>query len=306
MTHAILVANTRSGSRAITATRVERLAAALRAKGIDVATFPSRPLGEQIALTASPDYDMVVVAGGDGTIRSVAEATLAAPKPIAILPFGTMNMLAKELGLPLDPDAALALIGDRSVTKMVDVGLAEGKVFLHSALFGLPVRLGTHRERRRGVLAFFDKLWIGLHTLATMRRDQRLTLAEIAGDGRAHGEVVATSIVALVGEPSTELLPVPRRSRVDAGYLTVFAIAAASPPDVVRSILHEAIGTLDEDDTIRIVRAPSAVVDSPRRKMHVLLDGERHLFATPMVIEIRAKAQPMIVSARGTGTEDGE
>jgi diacylglycerol kinase family enzyme len=306
MTNALLVANTQSGTNALTPKEVDRLAAVLRARGIDVETFASRPLGEQIARTASADYDMVVVAGGDGTVRSVAEATVAAPKPIAILPYGTMNMLAKELGLPLDPDAALALIGGgHSTTKLVDIGLADGKVFLHSAMMGLPVRAGTHRERQRGVLAFFGKVWIGLHMLATLRRDQKLTLAKIAGPRNPPGEVAATSIVALVGEPSTELLPVPRRARVDAGYLTIFAITADSTPDVIRSILHEAVGTLDEDENIHVVRAPSAVVAGPRRKMHALLDGERQMFASPLSLEIRAQAQPMIVPSRGAGTEAG-
>lgn len=294
MVKALLVANIRSGSRTLNVERVNVLAESARGAAGNVVAFPEKSFGEQIAMTASSDYDIILAAGGDGTVRAIAQTNIKAPKPIAILPFGTMNMLARELGVPSDPDLAASSSLNGGI-KPIDVGVIGGQVFLHSALMGTPVRVGVHRERHRGMLAFADAISIGVHTLFTLRRDRHLSLDVIAGGHSSDGPIDATTIAAIVGEPSEQLLPVPRRSSLDCGHLTFFAIHAHTAPKIVRSLLHEAVGTLEHDENVRIVRAPSAVVTGPGQKIHALLDGERQLFRSPMSIEIKPRAQPMIV-----------
>ena len=65
--------------------------------------------------------DLVAVCGGDGTINEVASEIPEPPFPVAIIPGGTANVLAKELGLPLDPIKALQVALRRSVRR-VDLG----------------------------------------------------------------------------------------------------------------------------------------------------------------------------------------
>src|SRR3954471_16148885 len=69
--------------------------------------------------------DAIVAAGGDGTVNAVASALAGAGKPMGVLPMGTLNHFAKDLGLPLDIDQAAAVIA-RGQVRAVDVAEVNG------------------------------------------------------------------------------------------------------------------------------------------------------------------------------------
>src|SRR5271170_4085516 len=77
-------------------------------------------LAGRAAETAHENADLVVVAGGDGTVREVAGALVRTDSTLAIVPFGTFNNLALSLKLPLDPEAVCDLI-EAGLTRRIDV-----------------------------------------------------------------------------------------------------------------------------------------------------------------------------------------
>ncbi|GJL77379.1 MAG: diacylglycerol kinase [Nitrospinaceae bacterium] len=77
----------------------------------------------------SQSYHAVVAAGGDGTINEVANGLLGTDLPLGIIPLGTVNVLAKELGYSLEPDQAARSIAF-GPTQAVHVGNANGRAFL--------------------------------------------------------------------------------------------------------------------------------------------------------------------------------
>jgi diacylglycerol kinase (ATP) len=87
-------------------------------------------LAGRAAETAQESADLVVVAGGDGTVREVAGALVSTDITLAIVPLGTFNNLALSLELPFDPDAICDLIG-AGLTRRIDVGIADD----HHAFF---------------------------------------------------------------------------------------------------------------------------------------------------------------------------
>jgi YegS/Rv2252/BmrU family lipid kinase len=100
--------------------------------------------GTKKALSDSPEkFQLIIVAGGDGTLNGVLSALLevaasneAAPlPPLAILPFGTVNVLARELGIPLTLDKAIA-VASRGFPRPLDIGLFQGQPFLLMAGIG--------------------------------------------------------------------------------------------------------------------------------------------------------------------------
>lgn len=155
----------------------------LRQGGLDidmeVFEFP-----EEIPLAIrdkSGECDLVILAGGDGTMNSSAEALIETRLPFAILPMGTGNDLARTLGIPLDLRAACdVILGGR--LHAVDVGRVNGKLFFNVASLGLSVevsrRLTPDYKRRWGVLAY---------ALASYQaiRNARPFRAEIRCDGQA-------------------------------------------------------------------------------------------------------------------------
>ena len=116
-----------AGERA--AERKRELAEALTAAGADVLleeTTPEDPGRGAAERALAQGVDVVLVAGGDGTVMSCASALAGSPVPLAVLPGGTGNLLANNLDLPGDPEAAaeVALHGRR---RRLDVGALDGE-----------------------------------------------------------------------------------------------------------------------------------------------------------------------------------
>lgn len=113
------------------------------------------PGPELVAVTTdartSKRYDLIVAGGGDGTLNTIAGALVGGDVPFGVLPLGTFNHLAKELGIPLDLDAAVdAIATGRDVP--FNVGEVNGQVFLLFAAIGLYSDMIKHRDAQRKVL----------------------------------------------------------------------------------------------------------------------------------------------------------
>jgi undecaprenyl-diphosphatase len=108
---------------------------------------PDTPLAEQVA----SDARALAVAGGDGTVATVAQLAIDRDLPLAVFPSGTLNHFAKALDLEAFADTAAAVVSGSAGT--VDVGRVNGKIFLNTAgLGGYPemVRLRERLEHRIG------------------------------------------------------------------------------------------------------------------------------------------------------------
>lgn len=103
------------------------------------------------------DVDLVIVAGGDGTINAVIGALVGQPKALGIIPLGTANDLARTLGIPRDVPAAGAVIA-AGLVRCIDVTTVNGHYFCNVASIGLSVdiarRLTGQTKRRWGVFAY--------------------------------------------------------------------------------------------------------------------------------------------------------
>jgi YegS/Rv2252/BmrU family lipid kinase len=100
-------------------------------------------------------YAAVAAVGGDGTMNTAANALAGTDRPLAVIPAGTANDLARTLGLPDDPAEAAALIAG-GVTRSIDLGEVNGCYFLNVASIGLSVDLA--RTLTRDLKRRFGKL----------------------------------------------------------------------------------------------------------------------------------------------------
>ncbi len=103
-------------------------------------------------------YDVVVAVGGDGTVNEVGTALVGSEAAMGIIPAGSGNGLARELGIPLSmPRACQALIEGR--TREIDVGVANGRYFFMAAGVGFDAlvtkRYNERSSSRRGMLPYF-------------------------------------------------------------------------------------------------------------------------------------------------------
>jgi YegS/Rv2252/BmrU family lipid kinase len=173
----------------------QRLRRFLEAKQSDrVALFPTRAPGEatRLAAQAGPQ-DIVVAAGGDGTINEVVNGLSGAT--LGILPLGTVNVFAKELGLPARLDAAWRVI-EAGHTRVVDLGCAtaggQRRYFVQLAGVGFDARAvraaSWELKKRTGPLAY---VWAGMKTLTganpPVEAGTVTGMAVFIGNGRYYG-----------------------------------------------------------------------------------------------------------------------
>jgi diacylglycerol kinase family enzyme len=197
MHRAALIFNPRAG-KGRHALLLPALLAALRQAGIAATARPTAAPGHatELARQAAAGGEIVLAFGGDGTVREAAAGLLGSEATLGILPGGTTNVLARALGIPLDPVAAAA--GLRGLaTRLFDVGLAGSEPFLMMVSAGLDERIlalvDPARKRRFGQGA------IAAQGLVEWWRYGYPPLALSSGERTVTGSFVAVANIPLYG-----------------------------------------------------------------------------------------------------------
>ena len=228
-----------------------------------------------------------IAAGGDGTIARVADAALDADVELGVLPLGTRNHFARDAGIPLAIDDALAVIA-RGATRRVDVAEVGDRRFLNNASLGLYTRfvlVREHEERRPGL-----KLWPALakaawHALRTSR-DVEVVLK--TDDGASHRRTP----VLLVGNNAYDVegLDRGRRPRLDGGELSVYVLHPRSRAALAWFGLRALVGAVSAPRDFDTIRTDQLEVRSPKPELELALDGDVCRLPTPLRFRIRPGA----------------
>ncbi len=242
---ALLIANPNTGRYTSRRTiSIEENCAALAAFGIKfdlVSTTGPGDAARIAAVAAEEGVEQVIVAGGDGTINEALQGLVGSKTQLAIVPRGTANVLARELGLPLEPHRAAGVIS-RKITRRVHVGVAidetnnSQRYFLLMAGIGLDaavVRQVTPRLKKRlGSGAFW---LIGLSQLARwnpipftleVNGETYCSTFVSIGNARSYGGNLGITPRASLDEPEFEICMIQTTSRVQ--YLSLLSSAMRS------------------------------------------------------------------------------
>ena len=239
---------------------------------------------------------MLVAAGGDGTVSAVADVVRGTGTALGVIPVGTLNHFAKDLGIPLDPaDAARVIAAGRRVR--VDVGEVNGRGFINNASLGLYADLVRKRKRQQRHLRRSKRkamLWAALEVLDRSRLlDLRLELEERVQD-RVQ-ECSAPFVFVGNNDYVLEGFEIGRRERLDAGMLKVYTTRRSSAAGLLGLALRALFGSLRQADDFMESAVRSLRVESRRRRLLVATDGELNAFDTPLEFRIRPRALQVIV-----------
>lgn len=194
--NAVLILNPNAGQRKPEDT-LGQVEWALRDKSLHCEVIPTQKSGHgtEIARQAVADgRDLVIAAGGDGTVNEVATALVGTGVPLGIIPLGTVNVLARELRIPFDLRKAVRTIVDGNVRKM-DVGCVGEHYFTLMAGFGFDAEItATVVQPLKDVIGASAYVIKTLEMLARYEAtDVTLEMAEETYNGRAYMVVVANS-----------------------------------------------------------------------------------------------------------------
>lgn len=234
----------------------------------------------------------IIAAGGDGTVSAVASALAGSEVPLAVLPTGTLNHFARDLGLPAGlADCIRAAVAGK--TTAIDVGEVNGRVFINNASIGLYpaiVRRREKQQRRLGRGKWHAMLW-AIHTV--LRGHPFLDLA-LELDGVR--ERRRTPFV-FVGnnEYLMEGFTMGMRSRLDGGSLSVYLSHRRGRIGLLRLALRALFGRLQQAKDFEAASVSELRIDSRHTRLLVATDGEVAAFDMPLRFRVRPGALRVIV-----------
>ena len=237
--------------------------------------------------------DAVVVCGGDGSILAVVKALGDRKLPLGIIRGGTMNILARDLGLPEALDAAADVIV-RGKIRAIDVGFVNGEAFLCNSGIGLMPHLARTREKFREVSWWLKWPTVLRQAITLIRTYPRLHVKlEMNGETRRF----RTRAIAISNNPLADAKgPIPPRETLDSGKLGIYIARDTSRWSVVRVAAQMLAGNWQHDETVASLSIKSAVLSLDRpRPLSVMNDGEPTQLKTPLHYSIRPQALRVLV-----------
>jgi YegS/Rv2252/BmrU family lipid kinase len=234
---------------------------------------------------------LVIVGGGDGTISNAASALVGSQTALGILPLGTLNHFARDLGLPTDIKEAAKVIA-AGCKRLVDVGEMNGRIFINNSAIGLYPLMIIDRDLQRMRFGLSKKLALLTASLRTLARfnQQRLTLT--VNDQKAR---VDTPLL-FVGnnEYHTDIGAPGRRDSLETGVLSVYVMRKKSRRGLIAASIRALFNRSQPDDMVRIEGVERLRVSSHRHQLAVSLDGEVVREKPPLDYRIRKKALRVI------------
>lgn len=267
----------------------------LEAAGLDAILVPDHPDGLLARLDGAIAHgaDAVVVGGGDGTIAAAAGKLKGSATALGILPLGTMNMLAKDLGIPLGLEAAAEALAHGTI-RAIDVAEVNGHIYLCNSVIGSPSWMGRHRERHRGKAGFRTRLAFAVASVRAAWRHPPMRIS-VTLDGRRPVRLWTRAVSVANNRYAEGFGLVMARPRLDAGELTLYVARRYGLWWWVRLVVGMFLGTWRGAKIVHERSAREVTIRSPRTGLRVMSDGEAQILAPPLVYRIHPGALRVIV-----------
>ncbi len=270
------------------------VAESLQQSGIDaeLRVVPVSELAAAAREAAESKCDAVIAGGGDGTISTVAGALLGKDVPLGILPLGTLNHFAKDLGIPLTIPEAVQVIAAGHRT-LLDVAKVNDRVFINNSSLGIYPRMVLNRDAQQSRFGWGK--WTAMaHSM--LRVFRRFPLVEV----RLHtGEesIVRHTPLVFVGNNQYQIdrLNIGKRSSLDRGELSLYIANVQNRWGLFKLTLRAMIGRLQQSRDFESLSLQECSITSKRRMLHVSADGEVIELQPPLHYKSLARALAVFV-----------
>jgi diacylglycerol kinase family enzyme len=265
----------------------ETVEAAFIAAGHSIQSSAVRPRH----LTAALDEfireapDAILVGGGDGTVSTTAHRLGGTRIALGILPMGTFNLAARDLGVPLDIPAAAAFLATAPIHP-IDVLSVSGYACLCTTILGFyPEFAGIFENRDHGGHRWKKLLKIALGMPRTFLKSRPLDL--IWSSPTHHGRARTRFSAFVPGRYLDTAGLVPSRTDFSSGHMTAYLGRHQKPAAALRGIFDYVIGHIAADPQLEIFQTHRLELRAARRRScTVMLDGEILQLRFPLVLEI--------------------
>jgi len=237
------------------------------------------------------DCLILVAAGGDGTIGTAAAALAGTGRALGIVPLGTLNHFARDAGIPLDLEGAVAVIaaGHR---RRIDVAEVSGRVFVNNSAVGLypeMVRFRHEAQARTGLGKRLAMLAASLRALRSFHRRRLLVTS-------AGSSLPLTTPLLLVGNNRyrMDLFALGHREALDRGEICLYAVGARTRLHLLWAAVRGLFGRLDQQRDFLTLCGEAIDIASERPALTLSVDGETVTMRTPLRYRVRPGALTII------------
>ena len=292
----VVIVNRASGSEQAPG---EDFAAHFKSHNIDpviLAAASGEELEQHVKRATEERAKAVVVAGGDGTINTFAQALSGSDVPLGIIPSGTFNYVARNFGIPQEAEQAIAVIAGQQAIA-IDAPNVNGYVFLNNASLGLYALAIQQRERQQA--RFGRRRWVAFAAAlyAVMRPGRRLDIA-VESDGQIRH--FRTHIL-FVGNNARQLEDYNLKGAdcLARGQLVFHITKPRTRRGLLWLALRLLVGATTQADELESFCASSVTISARRRRsLRVVLDGELVRLALPLNFSIQRNALKLITPQR--------
>ena len=235
---------------------------------------------------------VVVALGGDGTQSAVAGALAGSDTVMGVLPGGTFNYFARELGVGESLDAALDTLVAGHIRR-VDVGDVNGRIFLNNASFGVYPKILQRREAvyKRWGRSRFAAYWSVLLTLWDMRDPMHLSLTL---DGAKRDFYTPLAFVARSAY-QLENLGLEGAAAVRDGQLALFLAKGQSPRHLIAAAVRLVLGKTARGQDFDLLIADEILIETRQPRRLLAFDGEKERATGPFRLRVQRDALSVIV-----------
>lgn len=267
---------------------------ALAAAGIDadVRLLHGGQIAKAAKAAAKAGAPLVIAGGGDGTLSCVAGALAGTKTRLGILPLGTLNHFARDLGIPLDlADAArLAATGK---PRKVDVAEVNGRVFINNSAIGLYPLMVLDRESQQRRLGRSKGLAMIVASVRTLVRFHHRRLTLTVNDERT-GRIDTPLLFVGNNDYRVDIGAPGKRDSLEDGQLCVLVLRKKTRRGMIAASIRALLNRARDDDLVRIDGVETLKVASSRSALTISLDGETLSMKAPLEYRIRPKAVMVI------------
>jgi diacylglycerol kinase family enzyme len=271
-----------------------RVEDALRTAGleIEVELLSGGDCAVRARAVAERGDPLLIAGGGDGTISAAASAIVGTGTLLGILPLGTLNHFARDLGIPAEIDAAAKLIAS-GTERRVDVGEMGDRIFINNSAIGLYPLMVVDRDRQRRHLGRSKRLAMIVAALRTLARFKHRRLTLTVNDERT-GRVDTPLLFVGNNDYRIDFGAPGERESLEDGQLCVLVMRKKTRRGFLAASIRAFLGRSRRDDMVRLEGVETLRVSSPRSQLVVSLDGEVVRAEPPLEYRIRKRSLRVI------------
>lgn len=249
-------------------------------------------LGEIVRGRLHDGFDLVVAAGGDGTVSGVSDGLIGSTIPLGIIPMGTGNLLARELQISEQPEVAIALLIRQPRMIQIDAMRIGTRAYVLNASVGISAAvIGETTRKNKG--RFGRAAYLGTAILKVIANRPSYLVVEV--DGTVHPVRAVEVTIMNCGLLAKTLYPQEPAIRLDDGHLGVWILSMKTFWGYLRYAFGVATGTTVKPEA-QFFRVKKSVSIRCRSSLPVQADGDL-IGTTPVEVHVLPGALTVVVPA---------